>query len=77
MGTTRFVSNVCVHALEGLVPLKMDCCVNQLCAGRTSTSVSGDPLMVSSNKNDDDGSFNSAHMLSGTNCASFSSMFRY
>ena len=64
---------VCAHSgrlCTSCLLLKMDHCVNQLRAGRTSASVSGDPLMVSFNKNDDDGlddddSDGTAHMLPG------------
>ena len=78
MGATRFVSDVCAHSgrpCTSCLPLKTDHCVNQLRAGGTSASVSGDPLMVGSNKKDDDGSDDdgsdgTAHMLPGTNCAS-------
>ena len=65
----------CVCACSGrpcssCLPLKTDRCVNQLCAGGTSAYVPSDILMVSSNKNDDNCSDSTAHMLSGTNCAS-------
>ena len=63
---------VCTHSGRPYIsclPLKTDHCVNQPRAGKTSASVSGDPLMVGSNKNDD-GSDGTAHMLPGTNCAS-------
>ena len=64
---------MCTHSgrpCTSCLPLKMDRCVNQLCAGGTSAYVSSDILMVKSNKNDNDGSDSTAHMLSGTNCAS-------
>ena len=65
----------CVCACSGrpytsCLLLKTDRCINQLRTGGTSASASGDPLMVNSNKNDDDGSDGTAHMLPGTNCAS-------
>ena len=50
--------------------LKTDHCVNHVHADGTSASVSGNILMVSSNKNDDDGLDGTAHMLPGTNGAS-------
>ena len=69
----------CVCACSGrpctsCLLLKTDRCINQLRAGGTSASVSGDPLMVSSNKDDEgsdnDGSDGTPHILPGTNCAS-------
>ena len=65
----------CVCARSGrpctsCLSLKTDHCVNQLHADGTSASVSGNILMVSSSKNDDDGLDGTAHMLPGTNGAS-------
>ena len=45
-------------------------CVNQLRTGGTSTSVSGNILLVSSNKSDGDGSYGTAHVLPRTDSAS-------
>ena len=66
---------MCVCARYGrpctsCLPLKTGRCINQLRAGGTSTSVSGDILLVSSNKSNDDGSDGTAHVLSGTASAS-------
>ena len=65
--------SVCVHSgrpCTSCLPLNTNRCVNQVRAGAISTSVSVDILMVSSNKNDDDGLNGTAHLLPGTDCAS-------
>ena len=51
----------------------MGLCINKLCADATLASVSGDILMVSSNKKDDSGLDVTTYVLPGADGASYPS----